>query len=157
MATIMASRKLQLEHAEVQRFHSLAWRHFEAAEVLFKQLSPFERSNLATESVYLGGYGAECILKAKLLSKTKAKRHKRMVETEFPKTIGHDLELITRLLEKGKKAVVFDDDVASTFARIRRTWTSTLRYSPKLFTTDEARWFLSNVRFLLKWAEGGTP
>ncbi len=153
----MPSRLLRLEHSEVQRFHGLAWRHFDAAEVLFKQLSQSARSNLATEAVYLGGYGVECVLKALLLSKTKAKNHKRMVEVEFPKKIGHDFELMKRLLEKGKMAIAFDVDAALSLARIRRSWTSTLRYSPKLFTTDEARWFLSNVRFLLKWSEGVKP
>ena len=52
--------------AQVKLFHALAWRHFAAAELLYNHVDDSARTDLANEVIYIGGYGAECLLKALL-------------------------------------------------------------------------------------------
>jgi hypothetical protein len=145
---------LDLQMSAVKRFHDAAWLHLDAARLLLDQCSLHAASLLAHEVVYLGGYAVECILKALLLSRTRAKRHEAL-ESEFIASLGHDLEKIKARLEKLRKPVLMSAEVARSFRAVRRRWSSEMRYYPAKKTTEEAREFLEAVVVQLNWICGG--
>ncbi|MFO0968602.1 MAG: HEPN domain-containing protein [Gemmataceae bacterium] len=141
---------LELRWAQVKRFRDVAWKHFEAAQYLLRGCSPRSASTRAAEAIYLGGYAAECILKARLLSRVRPKRHSRLLE-QFKSRFRHDLEAQREALQRGKKPVHLPEEEMRSFRRIRRTWSSTLRYDPGMKKTEDAEVLLESVFALLQW------
>lgn len=145
---------LQLGWAEVKRFHGAAWKHQEAAEFLLRACSPAASSTRAAEAIYLGGYAAECILKALLLSRIRPKRHPLLLR-EYLTDIRHDLEKLKARLEALRKPVLLPQQEVRHLRLIRRMWSSRMRYDSLPRKTEDAQQFTNAVNQLLAYACGG--
>ena len=105
----------------------------------------------ATGAVYLGGYAAECLLKALILM-TAPRADRPAVSSGFRGRAGHDL---TRLRQQYRRAGGPPPSAAvAADLRIVSGWDTSLRYSPRRTEPREAGLFLAAVDRLLHWADG---
>jgi hypothetical protein len=145
--------KLHLPWEAVKRFHDAAWKHQEAGEFLLAGCSNSSSSTRAAEAIYLGGYAVECILKALFLSQFRPKRHPKVIR-EFITALKHDLEKLKNRLERLKKPVMWPEDQVRNLRKVRRMWSSEMRYQSTTVRAEDARLFFKCMNGILLWICG---
>ncbi len=126
-------------------FRKAALQRFEDAEILL------ERDRL-TGAFYLAGYGAECILKALILSTIDDRKLGTEVERSFKGPAGHNIEELRSYYKKKCKRTI-PALVSDQLTRIL-TWRTDLRYESSVKSRKEAEAFLDAVRDVIRWADG---
>jgi hypothetical protein len=116
---------LNLKFPEVRRFMRAALAHRDAARGLLGLCPPKGKSTRGHAVVYLCGYVVECSLKALLINHHPERKHGEVV-AKFKDTLKHNLELIrSELIKKGTN---FSKEQQENFKRVRRNWSSEMRY-----------------------------
>ena len=126
--------------------------HREAARKLLGLCPEQSASQLATATIYLGGYIAECVLKGLLVSRHPTKDHSRMIEEELKGRIGHNLELLKR--ELATRGVNWPSRQTEQLRRIRTVWSSGLRYDSVRHRYEDAKRVVEAADGLFRWAAG---
>ncbi|WP_310821270.1 HEPN domain-containing protein [Stratiformator vulcanicus] len=123
-------------------YRGLAVRRREDADVLVAA----ERYSGA---IYLGGYVAECVLKALILRHTAAGQETQALNEV--KSIGHNLErLKTRAIETG--SVHFPAEVIRALNSLNY-WSSELRYDLKTPGRKDVSAFFRALKVIGEWSE----
>jgi hypothetical protein len=115
---------LDLNDPNVKLFHRAAAAHLDAAESLIDACSERSVSTRAQDAVYLAGYVVECGIKALLLSVTRRKDRKSMLEW-FRAEAKHKLDVLRS--ELGRKGVEIPRKTINDFTRVRGVWSSEMR------------------------------
>lgn len=125
-------------------FYRAAQQRFEDAEFLLS-------GDRTTGTVYLAGYGVECILKALILS-TVPQLQEQAVLAQFRGGRAHDFDWLLRLYRQNQSVAI----PRSTREDLRRvtTWSTEMRYSPGTISLRDARGFLDSAANIIAWAEG---
>jgi HEPN domain-containing protein len=127
---------------EARLFYRCAIQRYDDAQVL-------RRAEHNAESVYLAGYGVECILKA-LILEGKPARTRRMALQGFRGGRAHDFEWLRAEYVTGGGAA-FPPEVNRHFAFVN-SWSTDLRYMPKTVPPDDADRFLKAANEIIAWA-----
>lgn len=125
-------------------FYRCAFHRYEEAEVLFK-------AGYTTGSVYLAGYGVECILKALILVSATPQTRLDTLKS-FRGSKAHEFEWLRSLylLNGGAR---FPSETTQQFTLVS-DWSTELRYTPRSVQPDEAEAFLAAAANIIKWADG---
>lgn len=141
---------LNLQASEVRRFWRVAWQHQEIAEFLITSAAPARESTFAAAAIYLGGYAAECGLKAVLLSAVPSARHTQVVQDDLV-SLGHNLAGILDCL-RYKHGVVLPREVTDPIrTRVLPIWDVRHRYYPGKRLAQDAVALLRATEGLLAW------
>jgi hypothetical protein len=128
---------------EARLFYRCAFERYEDAEVLL-------RAEHTTGAVYLAGYGAECIMKALVLSALAPAARSEMLKS-VRGTKAHDFEwLRTRYLERGGPR--FSREIVDAFVVVN-TWSTDMRYLPGKQKTKKAEGFSAAAETIIRWAD----
>lgn len=125
---------------EVARFLRVADDRLTDAEVLFA-------GQRTTAALYLGGYAAECALKAVLLVNTPRSQYAKLLES-FRGHAGHDLERLRRTLSQ--LGVSPPRRLRMAFIRLG-SWTTDVRYRPGQIRPTTARAVRDAALDVLHW------
>ena len=126
--------------------------HREASRTLLGECPLHSSSRLATVATYLGGYVAECALKAVLISRYPERDHTRVVDEVLKGRIGHNLEFLK--VELAGRGVNWPSRQTTLLKRVRSGWSSEMRYDPRNRSTEEARRVIEAADGLYQWATG---
>lgn len=129
---------------EAREFYRAGRQRFEDARFLL------DRAERTTGAVYLAGYGAECLLKALILSRRPTSEQKSIV-AEFRGSRAHSIEWLKSLLLQGGEK--FPREMSNAFT-IVNTWDTSYRYYSGLIPVGEAQEFLRAVQQIVDWADG---
>lgn len=130
--------------SEARPFYRAAFERFEDAEFLYQV-------NRNTASVYLAGYGVECILKAAILSMIASQRERVEQIGEFRGARAHSYEwLKQRYAELGGN---FPANLRRPFSRVN-SWATDIRYMAGSVKSKDAKSFLDAALEIIKWADG---
>jgi HEPN domain-containing protein len=130
--------------SEARLFYRCAFQRQEDAQILL-------RAEHTTGSVYLAGYGVECILKALLLSALAPVVRAVMLKS-FRGARAHSYEwLRAQYLQNGGSR--FPRDITEAFTLVS-DWSTDLRYLPRTLKADEAEGFLAAAEAIMRWADG---
>ena len=136
MADKRGSDVLLYRRAAVQRFEDADW---------------LLTDGRTTGAVYLAGYSVECELKALVLSVVPEHRRKRVLKL-FVGSKAHDFHWLRRLYSQfGGPQVTWE--IQQEFINLS-TWSTSLRYQPRMTGQRDAEEFLGSATRILKWAEG---
>jgi HEPN domain-containing protein len=129
---------------EARLFYRSSFQRLDEAQFLLE-------GGRTTGAVYLAGYAVECILKALILSSCTASDRKDVLGT-FRGQRAHEIEwLRQQYTERGHAAI--PAEIARLLTRVN-SWSTDLRYSPRMTKTREARAFLDATSRVLEWADG---
>jgi len=98
---------------------------------------------------YLGGYGAECALKALLLHRSTTAQRPKVLKWFYGKQ-GHDLDAITKKLRE--RGVAIPRHLTRAFANVNR-WSVSLRYDTSDRTGHETAIFVQHVEQIITWVK----
>ena len=132
------------QFGEARRFYRAALERFEDAEFLYQV-------NRNTASVYLAGYGVECILKAVILASIASPRDRREQIGEFRGARAHSYEwLKQRYAELGGG---LPGNLRRSFSRVN-SWATDMRYMAGTVKSKDAKLFLDAALEIIRWADG---
>lgn len=130
--------------SEARPFYRAALERFEDAEFLYQV-------SRNTASVYLAGYGVECILKAAILSSIASRRERMEQIGEFRGARAHSYEwLKQRYAELGGS---FPANLRRPFSRVN-SWATDIRYMAGSVKSKDAKSFLDAALAIIQWADG---
>lgn len=129
---------------EARVFYRAAFERFEDAEFLYQ-------SNRNTASVYLAGYGVECILKSVILASIASQSDRANQVGEFRGARAHSYEwLKQRYSELGGS---LPGSLRRPFSRVN-SWATDIRYMAGAVKSKDAKSFLDAALEIIKWADG---
>jgi len=102
------------------------------------------------DSKYLGGYVAECALKALILHRTPVSQRAKVFEEISEGRKCHNLEYLTSVLRKTK--CVLPVEVTQQLRRMLQ-WTTDWRYEVKWVSFEDATAFLEAAEEMQAWVE----
>lgn len=125
-------------------FYRAAKERFEDAEFLLN-------SRRTTGTVYLAGYGVECILKALILAQVPRSREREVLQ-RFKGALAHEYGWLLDLYSECG-GFGLPRELNPHFARVD-SWSTDIRYSPASMTLREARMFLNSGSRIFTWGDG---
>jgi len=132
-------------------FRGLDAKFRRAAKQRFTSAESLLRNEMTLDAVYLGGYAAECAMKALILRNTRPKEQKATLSRICRGAVGHDLETLKAMLQE--RGFRMPNGVGRSFLRVV-TWSTDLRYEVGLLRYNEAESFLVAVKDVVDWVEG---
>lgn len=102
------------------------------------------------DSIYLGGYGVECALKALLLARTPPKKRRNVEEQVFRGKSRHDFENLKARLRK--LGVIFSPPIIARFRPVS-TWSTEPRYEVGTGSAEDAEVFHEAAKAIVRWLE----
>jgi hypothetical protein len=127
--------------ADARKYYRAAIQRIEDAQQIL------ERLERPAASIYIGGYGVECIFKALVLELTPRRKRKMVIE-RMKSEFGHNLLRLRKALEQriNVPKIVVDDTLLVS------TWSPELRYEPGPGDPEDAQAFIAAARRLVAWA-----
>jgi hypothetical protein len=118
---------------DARRFYRCAFQRYEEAEVLL-------RAGYTTGTIYLAGYGIECILKALVIMAMPASARPDIIRS-FRGSKAHEFEWLRSvyLVNGGAR---YPREITQHFTLVA-DWPTDLRYTPHSVRADEAEAFLA--------------
>jgi HEPN domain len=104
-------------------------------------------AQLYLDAMYIGGYTAECALKALVLARTPTNRRKKLVDQEFRGSKAHSLDHWMSKL-KHISGLAFSTDFYQA-QRTANSWDPWWRYTSQRVEAAEARTYLDAVGTIL--------
>lgn len=129
---------------DARKYYRVAKQRLDEAQLVVERLQLFR------VAVYIGGYAAECILKALLLSVT-PERERPATMVSLRREFGHSVLALGEGLRQ--RGVNVPGRVAREIA-FAASWSPELRYEPGLGDPRETGRFLAAVEVVLLWADG---
>lgn len=130
--------------SDARLYYRCAFQRYEESQVLFA-------AGYTTGSVYLAGYGIECILKALVLMSVPAGDRAQTLKS-FRGGKAHEYEWL-RSLYLTNGGARFPSNITRHFTLVN-DWSTDLRYTPRSVRADEAEAFLDAAVAIIRWADG---
>jgi len=103
-----------------------------------------------TGAMYMAGYAVECVLKALIVDGTSQTRRSETISA-FRGASGHSYDVLLHRYRMVKGPVI-PNETHLHLSRIN-TWSTDLRYDPRLEPYQVAAGFIESVDAIMKWAE----